>query len=87
MFNAICRKVNPKIPIKYYKYQCSEHTNINGMWYVLYIPDPFNQENKWDLLLNQYTFLLEYVEQHINSLKGGYDADQYVIQNLACSRE
>ena len=52
------------------------------MWDVFSLPDPQNEEKRWDLLLRQSRFLLEYVKSHVQSLLKGSDADQYVVQNL-----
>ena len=53
-----------------------------GMWDVLSIIDPRYKEKKWDLLLHQSRFPLEYVKHHVQSLQKGSDADHYVVQNL-----
>ena len=37
---------------------------------------------KWDLLLHQSIFPLEYVKLHVQILQKGSEADQYVVQNL-----
>ena len=55
------------------------------MWYVFSIPYPHNKEKKWDILLHQYRFPLEYVKRHVQSLLKGSDADQYVVQKLTWS--
>ena len=52
------------------------------MWDVFYLPDPRNKYNKWDILLYQSRFPLDYVKQHVQSLQKGSTADQYVVQNL-----
>ena len=52
------------------------------MWDVFYLPDPRNKEKKWDLLLHQSIFTLEYVKCHVQSIQKGSDADQYVVHNL-----
>ena len=38
--------------------QRATHKNmiINSMWDVLSLPDPFNQEKNWYIILNQYIF-------------------------------
>ena len=51
-----------------------------GMWYVLSLIYNYNQENKWDIILRQAQFTLDYVKQHINILQKGYKVDQYVVQ-------
>ena len=57
----------------------------NGMWGVFSLPDPRNKEKRWDLLLHQSIFPLDYVRSHVQSLLKGSEADQYVVQNLAWS--
>ena len=54
----------------------------NGLWYVFYLPYPRNKEKKWDILLHQSIFPLEYAKRHVQSLQKGFEAYQYVIQNL-----
>ena len=54
----------------------------NGMWDVFSFPDPRNIEKRWDLLINQSIFPLDYAKRHIQSLLKGSEADQYVVQNL-----
>ena len=73
------------IPIKSYKYQCREHMVNNGMWDVFSLPDPRNKEMRWDILLHQSRFPLDYVKIHVQSLLKGSEADQYVVQNLTWS--
>ena len=65
-FNGIPRERKPAIPIKSYKDQCREHIINNGMWDVLYLPDPHNKESMWDLLLHQSRFPLDYVKSHVH---------------------
>ena len=55
------------------------------MWDVFSLPDPRNKEKRWDLLLHQSRFPLDYVKSHIQSLLKGSQADQYVVQNLTRS--
>ena len=55
------------------------------MWDVFSLPDPRNKKNKWDLLLHKSIFPLDYVKRHVQSLRKGSEADQYVIQNLMWS--
>ena len=55
------------------------------MWDVFSLPDPRNKENRWDLILLQSRFPLEYVKDHVKSLLKGSEADQYVVQNLTWS--
>ena len=55
------------------------------MWIVFSLPDPRNKEKRWDLLLHQYIFPLEYVKRHVQSLQKDSEADQYVVQNLTWS--
>ena len=55
------------------------------MWDVFSLPYPRNKEKKWDILLNQSRFTLNYVKLHVHSLLKGSDADQYVVQNLTWS--
>ena len=69
--NGIPREVNPAIPIKSYNNQCREHMINNGMWYVFSLPDPRNKENRWDLLLLQSRFPLDYVKIHEQNLLKG----------------
>ena len=57
----------------------------NGMWDVFSLPDPRNKEKRWDLLLHQSRFPLDYVKSHVQSLLKGSEADQYVVQNLTWS--
>ena len=58
---------------------------INLMWCVFSLPEPRNKEMKWDILLHQSIFHLEYVKRHVQSILKGSEADQYVVQNLMCS--
>ena len=55
------------------------------MWDVFSIPEPQNKEKRWDLLLHQFRFPLDYVKSHVQSLLKGSEADQYVVQNLTWS--
>ena len=55
------------------------------MWDVFYLLDPLNKEKKWNIILHQYIFPLDYVKRHVQSLKKCNEADQYVIQDLAWS--
>ena len=55
------------------------------MWDVFYLPDPHNKDKKWDLLLYQSIFPLEYVKKHVQSLHKVFESDQYVAQNLTWS--
>ena len=57
----------------------------NGMWDVFSLPYPHNKEKRWDLLLHQCIFPLEYVKRHVQSLLKGSESDQYVVQNLTWS--
>ena len=52
---------------------------------VFYLPNPRNKDKNWDLLLHQSRFTLKYVKLHVQNLQKGYEADQYVVQNLMCS--
>ena len=52
------------------------------MWDVFSLPDPCNKEKRWDLLLHQSRFTLDYVKSHVQILLKGSEADQYVVQNL-----
>ena len=70
-FNGIPIGGKPSIPIKSYKYQCREHMIRNGMWDVFSLPDPRNKEKRWDLLIHQSIFSLEYVKRHVQSLLKG----------------
>ena len=84
--NGIPREGKPAIPINSYKDQCHEHMIRDGMWDFFYLPDPRNKEKMWDPLLHQSRFPLDYVKIHVQSLMKGSEADQYVVQNLTCSR-
>ena len=55
------------------------------MWDILSLPDPHNKEKKWDILLHQSRFTLKNMKHHVQSLKKGSEADQYVLQNLMWS--
>ena len=55
------------------------------MWDVFSLSDPCNQEKRWDLLLRQSIFPLEYVKYHVQSLLKVSKANQYVVQNLTWS--
>ena len=57
----------------------------NGMCDFFSLPDPRNKEKRWDLLLHQSRFPLNYVKSHVQSLLKGSEADQYVFQNLTWS--
>ena len=78
-FNGIPREGKPEIPIKSYKDQCREHMINNGMGDVFSLPE------RWDLLLHQSRFPLDYVKSHVQSLLIVSEADQYVVQNLTWS--
>ena len=54
------------------------------MWDVFSFPDPHNKEKKWDLLLYQYQFYLDYAKSHIKNFQKVSKAYQYVLQNLTC---
>ena len=75
-FNGITWERNPEIPIKYYKDQCREHIIRNRMWDIFSLPYPHNKDKKWDILLHQYVFILEYVKHHIKIIQKGYKADK-----------
>ena len=49
------------------------------------LPDPLNKLKKWDLILHQSRFPLDYVKHHVQILQKGYEEDQYVVQNLTWS--
>ena len=55
------------------------------MWYVFSIPEPCNKEKKWDLLLPQYRFALDYMKLHVESLQKVSEEDQYMVHNLTWS--
>ena len=55
-FNGVPREGNLATPIKSYKDQYREEMTRNGMWGVFSLPDPFNKEKKWDLLLHNSRF-------------------------------
>ena len=65
--------------------QCREHMIMNGMWGLFYLPDPCNKDKKWEILLHQSIFPLDYVKLHVQILHKGSEADQYVVQNLTWS--
>ena len=55
------------------------------MWDVFSLSDPRIKEKRWDLLLHQSIFPLDYVKIHVQSLLKGSEAEQYVVQNLTGS--
>ena len=55
------------------------------MWDVFSITKPLNKEKKWDLLLHQSIFPLEYTKRHAQSLQKYSEADKNVVQNLTWS--
>ena len=55
------------------------------MWNFFYLTEPRNKEDKWDLIINQSRFTLDYVKRFVQSLQKGSEADQYVVQNLTWS--
>ena len=55
------------------------------MWDIFSLPYPQDKYKKWDLLLHQSRFPLDYVKCHVQSLQKGSDADQYLAQNLTWS--
>ena len=55
------------------------------MWDVFSLPEPRNKDNKWDILLHQSRFPLEYLKHRIQSLQKGSKVDQCVVQNLKWS--
>ena len=55
------------------------------MWDVFSLPDTHNKDKKWDILLPQYIFPLDYVKCHLNIIHKGSKTEQYVVQNLTCS--
>ena len=57
----------------------------NVMWDVFSLPNSRNKEKKWDIILNQSIFTLDCVKLNLQSLRKGYEADQYVVQNLTWS--
>ena len=50
-----------------------------------YLPDTQNKYKRWDILLSQYIFPLYYMKLHIQRIKKGSKADQYVAHNLTWS--
>ena len=54
----------------------------NGMWYILSLPYPHNQENKQDILLHHSWFPLDYVYLNLKSLQKVSEIGQYAVQNL-----
>ena len=55
------------------------------MWDVFSLPEPRNKDKRWDLLLHQSIFTLEYVKDYVQSLLKGSEAYQYVVQNFTWS--
>ena len=55
----------------------------NEMWDVFSLPDPQNKEKRWDLIMRQSIFPLEYMKDYVQSLLKGSEADQYINQKLA----
>ena len=51
------------------------------MWDGLSLPDPRNRQKKWDLIIHNSRFPLEYVKRHVLSLKKGSEANQYVASD------
>ena len=81
-FNGIPRKGKTEIPTKSDKDQYRDNMINNGMWDVFYLPDSHNKQKRWDLLLHQSIFHLEFVKRHVQSLLKGFEVDQYVLQKL-----
>ena len=81
-FNKITKEGWPQIPINSYRDQFRENMIRNRMWDVFSISDPRNKEKKWDIILHQYIFPLDYVKFYIDSLQKGSKIDQYVVQKL-----
>ena len=52
------------------------------MWDVLSLPGTHNKDKKWDILVHQSRFPLDYVNRHVKRIQQGSNADQYVVQNL-----
>ena len=69
------------MPIKSYKDQCREHMIRNGIWGGFSLLYPRNKENKWDILIHQSRFTLEYVKRHVLSLQKGSEENQYVASD------
>ena len=71
----------------------SSPTRINSVsiwsgmecWDVFSLPGLHNKEKRWDIILRQSRFPLEYVKGHVQSLLKGSEVDQYVVQNLTWS--
>ena len=61
-FSGISREVNLEITIKSYRYQRHKHMISNLIWDISTLLDPLNQYNKWDLILHQYLFTLDYIK-------------------------
>ena len=55
-------EVKPSIPIKSYKDQFRNHMVRNGIWGVISLQDPQNEEKKWDLILNRSILTWEYIK-------------------------
>ena len=84
-FNGIPREGNLTVPIQSNKDQCRDHMIKNGLWDVLSLPEPRNQEKKWYLFLNQYRFPLNCAKLYVKGINQGSKADKYMFQNLTCS--
>ena len=84
-FNDIPREVNLAIPIKSHKYQFREHMLRNGIWGFFSLPDPPNKYKKWDILLQQYIFILDWIKHHVKSIHKGSKSDEYVVHNMTWS--
>ena len=54
----------------------------NRTWDIFSLPYPHNKEKKWDILLHQSQFYLDYVKHYIKVLKKYSKVDQNVAQNL-----
>ena len=55
------------------------------MWNVFFLTDPHNKEKKWDIILHQSRFPLDYMKRHVHSLYKGSESDHYVVQNMIWS--
>ena len=65
--------------------QCREHMIRNGIWDVFSLPDFCNKDKKWDLILQQSIFTVDYLKLRVQSIHKGSEVDQYVLQNLTWS--
>ena len=55
------------------------------MWDVLSLLDHYIKYKKWDILIHQSIFTLDYAKCHVECLHKVSKADNYVVQNLKWS--